>query len=95
VATASFQTSNDDATRLLSHSLTQLKASLEAAGVTVDKLQVQQMPRETHTNAGEDQHRGQGGQEDFGRQQEQQRKEVIKRMWRKLAGESDPLDLVA
>ncbi|CAN5365201.1 hypothetical protein BH10PLA1_BH10PLA1_08850 [soil metagenome] len=95
VATASFQTSNDDATRLLSHSLTQLKTALESAGVTVDKLQVQQSPRETHTNAGEDQHRGQHGQEDAARQQEQQRKEVIKRMWRKLSGVSDPLDMVA
>lgn len=93
VMTASFQTSNDEATRLLSHSLGQLKHVLESAGVTVDKLQVQQAPKNDHDgNAGEGR---QQSQDDSSARQEQQRKEMIKRMWRKLSGGSDPLDLVA
>ncbi len=95
VLNATFQTASDDSSRLLSHSLGQLKAALETAGVTVDKLQVTHAPRDTQTNTGSDDQRHQPGQDDMSRQQEQQRKEMIKRMWRKLAGESDPLDLVA
>ncbi len=95
VINATFQTSNEDSSRLLSHSLGQLKTALESAGVTVDKLQVTHTPRDTQTNAGGDDQRHQPGQDDMSRQQEQQRKEMIKRMWRKLAGENNPLDLVA
>ena len=96
VMTASFQASSEDATRMLSHSLSQLKTAMESAGVQVDKLQVQHTPRDTQANtSGDDQQRHQPGQDDMARQQEQQRKEMIKRMWRKLSGESDPLDLVA
>lgn len=95
VVNATFQASSDDSSKLLSHSLGQLKTALETAGVTVDKLQVTHTPRDTQTNTGgDDQQRHQPGQDDLSRQQEQQRKEMIKRMWRKLAGESDPLDLV-
>ena len=45
VIDASFQTSNADATQMLSHSLAQLKHSLESQGVSVDRLQVAQAPR--------------------------------------------------
>src|SRR5206468_12374312 len=45
VMTAAFETSNDDATRMLSHSLNQLKTVLESAGVSVEKLHVQQSPK--------------------------------------------------
>ncbi len=96
VMNATFQTSNDDATRLLSHSMTQLKTAMESAGISVDKLQVQHTPKDSQSHtAGEDQGKGQTGQDDLTRQQEQQRKDMIKRMWRKLSGENDPLDLVA
>ena len=98
VMTAMFQTSNDEATRLLSHSLNQLKHVLEAQGVSVEKLQVQQGPKnEGGSNAGGEQ----GGREarDFAEEQaarqEQQRKEILRRMWRKVLGDADPLDLVA
>jgi hypothetical protein len=50
VMSASFQTSNDEATRLLSHSLGQLKGVLESQGVSVDKLHVQQAPRNEPSN---------------------------------------------
>ncbi len=42
---ASFETNNDDATRLLSHSLGELKSSLESTGITVDRMHVQQSPK--------------------------------------------------
>lgn len=94
VMTASFHTSNDDATKLLSHSLSQLKQVLESQGVSVEKLQVQQSPRDQH--AGNDDQRNQPrDQQDDAYRQEQQRKEMLRRMWRKLSMGSDPLDLVA
>jgi flagellar hook-length control protein FliK len=98
VATASFQTSNEQATQLLSHSLSQLKTAMESTGVTVDKLQVQQAPKsqDSHSSKEEGQQgRGQPGGDEMARHQEQQRKEMLRRMWRRLNVGSDPLDLVA
>jgi flagellar hook-length control protein FliK len=97
--TAAFETSNDEATRLLGHSLNQLKSVLESHGVAVDKLQVQQAPRDTNpSSTNDDTRRDQGGhsheQEQHARQ-EQQRREMLQRMWRRLAGGQDPLDLTA
>jgi hypothetical protein len=60
----------------------------------VEKLQVQQSPRDQH--AGNDDQRNQPrDQQDDAYRQEQQRKEMLRRMWRKLSIGSDPLDLVA
>jgi flagellar hook-length control protein FliK len=98
VMSASFETSNDQATRLLSHSLGQLKQVLESQGLSVEKLHVQQSPREqSGSSSGDDPQHQQPSHED--RQwarQEQQRREMLRRMWRRLglAG-TDPLDLVA
>jgi flagellar hook-length control protein FliK len=94
VMTASFHTSNDDATKLLSHSLSQLKAVLESQGVSVEKLQVQQSPRD-HQAQQDDPNQQQRDQQGDAHRQEQQRKEMLRRMWRKLSIGSDPLDLVA
>jgi flagellar hook-length control protein FliK len=97
VVTASFETSNDEATRLLGHSLNQLKAVLESRGVGVDKLQVQQAPRDEHANAPRDdgsRHRDQTPYEqEHAARQEQQRKEMLEKMWRRLSGAADPLDV--
>jgi flagellar hook-length control protein FliK len=96
VMTASFETSNDQATRLLSHSLGQLKASLEAQGVSVGKLHVQQSPRNQQSNDASDEHPSkENGSPDNPAQREQQRREMLRRMWRRLSGANDPLDLVA
>jgi flagellar hook-length control protein FliK len=98
VVTASFQTSNDEATRLLSHSLGQLRHTLESAGVSVEKLQVQQTPREQFTSNSNSQDRERGaGQQAYERsaQDDQQRREMLARMWRRLAIGRDMLDLVA
>jgi flagellar hook-length control protein FliK len=95
VMSASFETSNDDATKLLSHSLGQLKSSLEAAGISVDKIHVEQAPKRDSQNDSESDSK-QSTQDKQGQaQQDQQRREMVQRMWRKLAGGGDPLDLVA
>jgi flagellar hook-length control protein FliK len=95
VMTAAFETSSDDATRMLSHSLGQLKTALEASGVSVEKLHVQQSPKQE--SKGGDSERQQGGshQQQQQSQRDQQRREMLQRLWRRLSGGGDPLDLVA
>jgi flagellar hook-length control protein FliK len=93
--TASFQTSSDEATRLLSHSLAQLKHVLESQGVTVDKIHVQQAPRDQQASNDDQRHQQQNQPWDQSARHEQQRKEMLRRMWRRLSIGSDPLDLVA
>lgn len=97
VMTAAFSTSSDEATRLLSHSLSQLKNTLETQGISVEKLQVQQAPREEHSSrSGEDGGRQQqGGQDERESKQDQERREMLQRMWRRIAVGSDPVDLTA
>src|SRR2546422_146848 len=61
VMEASFETSNDEAAKLLSHSLGTLKSSLESQGVNVERLHVQQAPKsESSSSQGDD--RDGGGQ---------------------------------
>ena len=45
VMTATFETSSDQAAKLLSHSLGQLKTALESQGVSVGRLHVEQSPK--------------------------------------------------
>lgn len=95
VLSASFQTSNDEATKLLSHSMGQLKTALETMGVTVDKISVRQSAPAESTPQGQ---QGDGQHQhahDHPARQEQQRRKMLQRMWRKLAIGSDPLDMVA
>lgn len=98
VMTASFETSSDEATKLLSHSLGQLKTALESQGVSVDRLHVQQGPREPQSSGGSGEDRQQqdqqrGSQQEQSARQEQQRKEMLRRMWQRLSGGRDPLDV--
>jgi hypothetical protein len=96
IVTASFQTSNDEATRLLSHSLGQLRSMLESAGVNVEKLQVQQAPREHFNSNSQDRDRSPNQQAyDRSAHDDQQRREMLQRMWRRLTIGRDMLDLVA
>lgn len=95
VMTASFETSNDQATRLLSHSLDQLKGVLESQGVQVDKMQVrQQSPADFRQQNDNSRQQQQQAQDNPARQQ-QQRRDLMQRMWAKLALGDDPLDLTA
>jgi flagellar hook-length control protein FliK len=96
VMTATFQTSSDEATRLLSHSLNQLKHVLEGQGVSIERLQVQQAPKNEQSRAGDEQNQQQQGWSDeHAAKQEQQRKELLRRAWRKASGLSDPIDFMA
>lgn len=95
VMTASFETSNDQATRLLSHTLGGLRAALEAQGVSVQKLQVSQSPKQQQSSAGDGQKDSSQTPQDTAGQREQQRREMVRRMWQKLMGGQDPVDLVA
>ena len=91
---ATFQTSNESATQLLSHSLGHLKTALEAQGVTVEKIQVQQAPKnQSSQNHGESSPQQQ--RDEAAARQDQQRKEMLRQMWRKVSGGSEPMDLVA
>jgi flagellar hook-length control protein FliK len=96
--TAAFTTSNDNATQLLSHNLSHLKSSLEATGILVDRIQVRQAPADNNTQNQSNNQSGDprnGAYDPHSRQGEQQRKEAIQRMWRKLAYGTDEVDLVA
>ena len=101
--TASFTTSNEQATQLLSHNLGHLKTSLESAGITVDRIDVRQStaPTGSSASAGDRDSSGQQDAQDRGfqsssqQQGEQQRKQMVDRLWRKYAYGSDEVDLVA
>ena len=96
IVNASFQTSNDEATRLLSHSLTQLRTTLESAGITVEKLQVQQAPREHFNSNSRESDRGPQQQAyERSAHDDRQRREMLQRMWRRPTVGRDELDLVA
>jgi hypothetical protein len=73
-----------------------LKTQLETQGVSVEKLHVTSTPRETRnggSGSGSRQEREQTPSEE--QKREQQRKEMIRRMWAKLAKGPVPLDMVA
>jgi len=97
---AAFATSNDQTTRLLSHTLSQLKTALESAGVSVEKLQVSQMPRDPSRQEPDSQSSGkQSGDDQTGfngetAARDQQRREMLRRMWKRVSG-NDDLDLIA
>ena len=97
VMSASFLTGNDQATRLLTHTLGQLKEALETQGVSVDRLHVQQSSSSGNSSGKGNESESGGQQSSDGRsaQQEQQRRETLRRMWRRIRGDNDPLDLVA
>lgn len=95
---ATLQTSDATASSLLSHSLSQLKHTLETQGITVERLQVQQMSKQENASTGQQnaeehsqqqQHAARDGQ-GFG---DEQRRETLRRLWEKVRG-GDPLDVL-
>ena len=98
VVTASFETSNEQATKMLSHSLGQLKQALESQGITVGKMHVQQAPKNQTSDdrsQDSDSDADQSRENTSSSQQDAQRRETLRRMWEKLALGGDPLDMVA
>lgn len=98
VVTASFETTNDQATKMLSHSLGQLKQALESQGITVGRMHVQQSAKNDSTadrpTDGESDS-NQSKENTSSSQQDEQRRETLRRMWERLSIGGDPLDLVA
>jgi flagellar hook-length control protein FliK len=97
VMSASFQTTNDDATRLIGRSLGQLKTALEQQGVTVERLHVQQGSGSSTSPDSGNQSKSNsdsGAQSWSGRQSDQQRRQSLSRMWQRASG-LDDLDMVA
>lgn len=96
---ASFTTSNDNATQLLSHSLGQLKSSLESAGINVDRIDVRQAAPAQQSSSSNDRDANQNSPGDrgsnFQQQSDQQRRQMVNRLWRKYAYGDDAVDLVA
>jgi flagellar hook-length control protein FliK len=98
VVTASFETSNDQATKMLSHSMGQLKQALESQGITVGKMHVQQAPKDQSTSddsSESDSDSNNPKENTSSSQQDEQRRETLRRMWERLAIGGDPLDMVA
>jgi flagellar hook-length control protein FliK len=96
---ASFETSSDEAAKLLSHSLSSLKTSLESQGVNVERLHVSQAPKSQDSNQsggnGDQQQQARDPQQEHAARQEHQRREMLRKLWAKLRGVDDPLDMVA
>ena len=66
--------------------------------MAVDKLHVAQSPRNESSadkQDGQSQSHQQDGPQDSPSRRDQERREMLQRMWRRLANGSDPLDLVA
>jgi flagellar hook-length control protein FliK len=97
-ASVQFLTDNAETARLLTQTLGQLRDTLSVSGVAVDRMSVQQTPKsETSSNAGQDRggtggdarggQQGAGAWGENGGQREQQRRDLLERMWRKVAGD--------
>lgn len=102
LASVSFVTDNPEAARMMTNTLTQLRDALSTSGLTVDRLTVSQTPRSegsSQSNTGSQQQQGQGDPrgQGFGFQddarRDQQRRDLLERMWRKVTG--DDINLVA
>jgi hypothetical protein len=81
-----------------SSSLGQLRQTLESAGVSVDKLQVTQAPREHFTSNSNSRVQDRSPQQqayERSARDDQQRREMLQRMWKRLTVGRDMLDLVA
>jgi len=88
---------DNDTAKLLSHSLTDLKTSLEAQGIAVEKLHVTHTPNDQHPsqNQNDNQRRNPDPHQQQTFQQDQHRRDMLRRLWRRAMKTPDPLDLVA
>ena len=99
VMSATFTTENAQATQALSHSLQQLKNSLEGAGISVDRIQVRQSSESNSASSNNSQQGQDGSQQQRGFEQGQQhredRREQVRQMWRRISMGEVPVDMVA
>lgn len=94
-AMLTFQAENAEAARLLSQTMARLRDTLSNAGITVDRIQVQQSSKSengggsSHASAGGGGGWGQPGafaEQDEQARREQQRRELLERLWLQAAG---------
>ncbi|MFI5377760.1 MAG: flagellar hook-length control protein FliK [Tepidisphaerales bacterium] len=95
ILAATFQTSNDQAAQMLTHSLGQLKEALEQQGVSVGRLQVVSAPRKDGAATGENSGQSATQWQGYQQQQNDQRREVLRQLWNRVAYGRDPIDLMA
>jgi len=95
--TATFHAADNDTAKLLTHSLSDLKSSLEAQGIAVEKLHVTHTPNDQHPsqNQNDNQRRNPDPHQQQTFQQDQHRRDMLRRLWRRAMKTPDPLDLVA
>ena len=72
-----------------------VRGALESQGITVDKIHVQQTPKQSSAQQQGGRQQQQSSTDDNAARQDRQRKEMLQRMWSRLAYGSDPLDMVA
>ncbi len=94
LASVAFSTDNAESARLISSTLSQLRESLSAAGLSVDRLSVQQAPKaeasSRDSDAGNPESRSSSQQyqsNEDGSRRDQQRRDLLERMWRRAAGD--------
>ncbi|MFN4242036.1 MAG: flagellar hook-length control protein FliK [Tepidisphaerales bacterium] len=96
LATVTFRAESAEAARLLSQTLAQLRDTLAAAGVVVDRMSVQQGSRPEGGSPGSGQGGGSGGgtwggagpfdAQDEQARREQQRRDLLERLWLQASG---------
>lgn len=95
MATVTFTTDNPEAARMMSNTLGELRNSLHAAGITVDKMTVASVPKSetsgnstnSDSNSSSDPRQQNNPFHSDDHRRDQQRREMLERMWRKVAGE--------
>lgn len=93
---ATFQTSNDQAAKILTHGLGMLKSALERQGLSVDRLQVQTTRNDAeNSNMGDSNNGSSTAWQGYQNQQDQQRRQTLNQMWKRASTGRDPLDMVA
>jgi flagellar hook-length control protein FliK len=92
LASIQFSAENGEAARLITSTLSQLRDTLSAAGLTVDRLSVQQSVKPERS--GSESQSGAGGQPGQGyaapdeqARRDQQRRDQFERMWRRASGD--------
>ncbi len=92
---ATFQTSTDQAAQLLTSGLGQLKQALEQQGISVGRLQVVRTPQNDGARTGNDSGQSATQWQGYQQQQNDQRREVLRQLWDRVAYGRDPIDLMA
>jgi flagellar hook-length control protein FliK len=95
---ATFTAETQQAAQSLSHSLQQLKNSLENAGISVDRIQVKQSSDSNSSGNSSSQNDSSSQNRGFDQQQQQShqdRREAVRQMWRRIALGQVPVDVVA